>query len=127
MNEILIKRCKVPIETISESNRHEHWLKSFKRHTKQKDAIKWTTRVFLEEFINQAVTIKLIRISPRKLDSDDNLPMAFKWIKDAIADILNPGKAPGRADDSPLIKWQYGQEKGQPKEKAMRIEIYKET
>jgi len=68
--------------------------------------------------------IKLIRISSRKLDLEDNLPMAFKWVKDAIADILVPGKQAGRADDSELLSWDYGQETGNVREKAIRIEIY---
>jgi len=74
---------------------------------------------------DMSLTIKLIRISPRKLDEDDNLPTAFKWVKDAIADILIPGKAAGRADDSPLFKWKYDQEKGKVREKAIRVEVYK--
>lgn len=127
MTETLVKQCKIPIETVSESNRKEHWTTSHKRHKKQKSIIHWLVGNFLLEFIQQEITIKLIRISSRRLDSDDNLPMAFKWIKDAVAEVLNPGKAPGRADDSKLIKWQYAQEKGEPKEKAIRLEIYKET
>lgn len=58
------------------------------------------------------------------MDKEDNLPMSFKWVKDAIADILIPGKAAGRADDSCLLKWEFDQEKGKPKEKSMRVEIY---
>lgn len=66
--------------------------------------------------------IRLIRLSPRRLDSD-NLVMAFKAIRDCIAAILIPGKAAGRADDSPLISWSYGQESGPL---AIRIEIYED-
>jgi len=54
--------------------------------------------------------IVLTRVSPRSLDTD-NLPCAFKWIRDAIADLIIPGLAPGRADGDELIEWVYEQEK----------------
>jgi hypothetical protein len=68
------------------------------------------------------LTIKLTRISSRKLDVHDNLPMSFKYVVDAIANLLNPGKSSGRADDSEKLKWEYGHEKG---ESGIRVEIYK--
>jgi len=71
---------------------------------------------------NMEITIKLIRISPRKLDAKENLPMAFKYVADAIADLIYPGLQPGRADDNYLMKWEYDQEKGPG---SIRIELYK--
>lgn len=60
--------------------------------------------------------------------------MAFKWIKDEIGACIFPEKIvvyknkngktmqnKGHADSSPMIKWEYGQEKG--KIQAIRIEI----
>jgi len=80
-------------------------------------------------------TIKLVRLGGRFLDKEDNLPMAFKWIRDEIAECVFPEKnvqyvdkkgklrsLKGRADDSPLIKWEYDQEKS--KRMGIRIEIY---
>jgi hypothetical protein len=96
---------------------------SYKRHKKQKKHVAYYMSQ-LSLYRDMPLIIKLIRISPRKLDSDDNLPMAFKWVKDAIADILIPGKQAGRADDSPLFKWEYDQEKGEVKENSIRVEIY---
>lgn len=52
----------------------------------------------------------LVRYSPRKLD-DDNLIAAFKWIRDAIADLIKPGFKPGRADANDDIVFKYSQEK----------------
>jgi hypothetical protein len=52
--------------------------------------------------------------------------MAFKYIVDAIADLLNPGLEAGRADDSKHLKWEYGQEKGMNGFKGMRVELYGE-
>ena len=67
-------------------------------------------------------TVKMIRIAPRSLDYD-NAVYSFKSYRDAISDELIPGFARGRADDDNRIKWEYGQEKGKPKEYAIRIEI----
>lgn len=119
----LFKSWTLPIETVSEGNLFEHWHKATKRHTQQKMLIK----LYLKEvsaFKDKKIAIKLIRISPRKLDTHDNLPMAFKFIVDAIADLISPGLKAGRADDSTLIDWKYDQEKGKPKQKSIRVEIY---
>ena len=67
-------------------------------------------------------TIKLTRVAPRALDSD-NLQGAFKNIRDYIANNLLPGQPIGRADNSPYLMWEYGQEKGKPKVYQIIIEI----
>lgn len=67
--------------------------------------------------------VKMIRIAPRFLDKDENLPMAFKYLKDAIADYFIPGLQPGRADDDDRITWEYGQEKGKVRQYAVKIQI----
>jgi hypothetical protein len=54
--------------------------------------------------------ITFTRLAPRTLDYD-NLVAAFKGARDTVADILIPGLAPGRADDSDQIEFEYGQEK----------------
>lgn len=124
---------KILLKTTSEANSQEHWSKKASRHTTQKWAIK-------AEYLNSKekpklpCDITLVRISPRKLDRDENLPMAFKWIKDALADCLvgekiasensprRPGmKLYGRTDDDERITWHYKQEKGEPKEYAVKI------
>lgn len=117
----LLKSWEIPIEVVSEANISEHWSKSSKRHKNQKRFV----RYFLSNisvYSNLPITIKLIRISPRMLDEHDNLRTAFKYVVDAIADLIYPGKKAGRADDTKLITWEYAQEKG--KEKSIRIEIY---
>jgi hypothetical protein len=78
--------------------------------------------------------VTLTRISPRFLDSEDNLPIAFKWIKDEIGACFFPEKLvtfhkkngkivknKGHADSDPRVKWKYSQEKG--KIAGIRIEI----
>lgn len=125
---------EIAIRTVSEANRKEHWTVSSKRHQMQQYFIR---RQFLvdERKVTLPCTIKLVRLSSRFLDKEDNLPMAFKWIRDEISECIFPEKRikyvdgqgklrslKGRADDSPLIKWEYDQEKS--KQMRIRIEIY---
>lgn len=113
----------LPIQTVSEANCSEHWHKKDQRHESQQ---KWVMTWWKNNKpkIELPCTVTLIRLSPRFLDLSDNLPMAFKWIKDEIAtQIVDPERKlqAGRADDDKRITWQYKQEKS--KIKAIRIEI----
>jgi hypothetical protein len=113
----------LPIKTISEANSSEHWTKKKKRHDIQKVHIRlWWLNEKPE--IQLPCKIKLTRLSSRLLD-DDNLVMAFKWIRDTIAGEIFPSKAPGHADNDARLTWEYGQQKG--KEKAIKIEIFSEN
>jgi len=113
----------IPIKTVSEANKSsEHWTTKHKRHKFQKYAID----LYMSSEVNMSClpcTIIMTRIAPRMLDSDDNLPMAFKNIKDYICNLLIPGKKIGRADSDPRIKVKYAQRKGKPKEYGVEIEI----
>lgn len=119
----LIKSYTLPIVIVSEGNLFEHWTKSNARHKRQKKSIKDNLSE-LSAYKDKKIVVKLVRIASRKLDTGDNLNYSFKWIRDSIADIIYPGMKAGRADDTDLIEWQYDQEKGKPKEKALRVEIY---
>jgi len=123
---------EVPIKTVSEANSNEHWHKKAKRHTQQQGIVRVLFRQ-LETPILPPCVVRMVRLAPRKLDSD-NLTTAFKWIRDQIADCLLPynikvylskdgklRKAAGRNDDNPLITWEYAQEKASSI--GVRIEI----
>lgn len=125
---------ELPIKTVSESNCCEHWTKKAKRHKQQQYFI-WLLFNSEETHIELPCTVKMIRLGPKYLDAEDNLPMAFKWIKDEISECLIPEKRKsfinkkgkiqqikGRADSDPRIKWEYGQEKA--KTLGIRIEIF---
>lgn len=56
-----------------------------------------------------ALHIRIIRFSPGELDSDDNLPFAYKGLKDAIA------KSLGIDDNDKTLRWKYDQVIGRPK------------
>jgi len=110
---------------VSESNCNQNYWKKSARHKVQKSN---TKAYFLKERpkIDLPCIIRLTRIAPRSLDSHDNLPTSFKWIVDSLADCIIPGLKAGRADDCKQINWIYNQEKGKPKEYAVRIEILKQ-
>lgn len=111
----------LPIKTVSESNCAEHWTAKHKRHKMQRRQIRMA---FLTKKMDMTLPcrVKLTRIAPRSLDAHDNLRMSLKWVVDAIADNLLPGKACGRADDSDQISWDYDQERGKM---AVKIEFKK--
>ena len=124
----------IPILTVSEANCSEHWTAKNKRHQKQKLMVKGHL-LRNGTSIPLPCHVKLTRVSPRTLDIGDNLPSAFKWIKDAIADHINPErtigiskktgrkvKIAGRSDDDERITWEYDQEKGKPQ--SIKIDIF---
>lgn len=114
---------KIPMKTVSESNRtSEHWTKKAKRHKKQQQVIRYILNT-QEKPPYFPVKVTLTRIAPRSLDSHENLPMAFKWITDAISDWLIPGLAKGRADSDKRIQWEFEQQKGNVREYAILITI----
>ncbi len=112
----------LPIKTISEANSCEHWSKKHKRHKLQKKIISLSLRNYAPPPL-PPIEIILTRISPRFLDSSDNLPASFKWILDEICNWIYPGLQAGRADSKPGIFVKYLQEKGKVKEYAVKIEI----
>ena len=124
---------ELPLKTVSESNRSEHWTVSSKRHRQQQFFIRSLFRAEAQE-IPIPCEILLVRVSNRFLDAEENLPMAFKWIKDEIGACLFPEKVvvyrkkggkyasnKGHADSDPRVKWKYSQEKGSIQ--GVRIEI----
>lgn len=122
----IISSWTIPrMKILSEGNLSQIYWKKSARHKIQKGMVK---AYFLKEkpAIELPCIIRLTRVAPRKLDEHDNLPYSMKWIVDSLADCIIPGKQAGRADDCKEITWIYSQEKGKPREYALRIEIIKE-
>lgn len=106
--------CTMPVYTASEANggpkkkvmksgkmvcRSEHWAEASKRHNSQKSLVAMMLKKYAKE-IKLPCVITLTRFAPKKLDKFDNLPMSFKWILDAICEIITGDYRPGLADDS---------------------------
>jgi hypothetical protein len=116
-------KVQIPKELmVSEANNRDHW--SVKR--KRQNLVNMMLRphvIIAKDRVKLPCKITMIRVSPRKLDEDNNI-FNFKGIRDFIADQLIPDLAPGRADDDrTLLHFDYGQKKGVPKEYAIEIII----
>lgn len=118
----------IPIRTVSEANRHEHWRARQKRAKGQRDAAglfvlsesqrvlrKHSTWLLMPHGATYwPLEVTLTRIAPRALD-DDNLASSQKHVRDGVADAL------GIDDRDPRVTWSYAQERA--KGYAVRIEI----
>ena len=101
---------ELPLRLVSEANIRCHWSIRARRVKAHRNAAIAVPKAALP------CVVTLTRIAPRKLD-DDNLRSACKGVRDGISDRL------GVADNDPRITWAYGQEKGKPKQYAVRVEI----
>lgn len=112
-----ITQCGVEItiltKTVSESNggekkatkvngkikyKTEHWSEKNYRHKKQKGQVHLILGP-LRSLIKLPCVITMTRHAPRRLGKFDNLPMAFKWILDAVCEVITGEYRPGKADD----------------------------
>lgn len=107
---------EAPIKTIGELNDRSHWAARHRRRKFQRDQLGWMLRQHFKPKL--PCTVVCTRIAPRKLDKEDNLPSAFKAIRDAVAEWL------GVDDGGDQVEWMYDQTKGAPKFYGIRIEIY---
>lgn len=104
------------LRIVSESNAHEHWRKRQKRAKEQRGLVKLVMDARAKR-PPIPCTIRLVRIAPRKLDQG-NIAAALKHVQDGCADWIG-------IDDKHdhLVKYEYVQEKGGPREYSTRIEI----
>ena len=108
-------KVSLPLRTVSEANVKEHWAVKGKRAKTQKNAAYLKVRTLLPD-IKPVIVVRITRKAPRRLD-DDNLARSNKAIRDGIARAL-------RVDDAtPLVKWEYAQEKNKPKTYEVVVEI----
>lgn len=100
----------LPVATVSEANRRDHWSTKAKRAKRHRTAAR-----AMCPLVPLPATVRLVRLSTRTLD-DDNLRGALKAVRDGCADRL------GVDDRDPRVTWEYAQERGVPVG-AVRIEI----
>ena len=107
----------VPLRLVSEANAHEHWRKRHKRALEQHNAVAWALATTRAATPQPPLTVTITRIAPGRLDSDNAVGSA-KFCRDAVAGWLGVND---RRDD--LVVYVVRQEKGKPREYAVRIEI----
>jgi hypothetical protein len=95
--------AEYPIRLTGSQNVREHWRARAKRVKKERSTAEVACQVFLERPKQWPVTVRLTRIGPRKLDSD-NVAGACKATRDGVADWL-------RVDDGDesKVRWEYSQ------------------
>jgi len=123
-------RFTIPVKTVSESNRRDHWTQRAKRVSVQRNAAAiyvyqasmWTNgfRCLPKQLIGRSpagkLTITMTRVSPGTLD-DDNLRGALKGVRDGIATSL------GIDDGDPSLRWEYAQRPGKTGSYAVEVVI----
>jgi hypothetical protein len=114
---VIVKSIEVPIRTVSEANSRDHWAKKAKRVKAHRGAVRLALGPN-RSTPKPPLFVRLTRIAPRMLDDGDNLSSALKAVRDGVADWLG-------IDDGPAsrVGWMYFQEKGKPKQYAVRIEV----
>ena len=117
----------VPVRLVSEANTGGRMRERIKRKLAVKNAVDW--HLMLADRDGSAMELDRIedrrkrfhvtmtRIGPRALD-DDNLAYACKAARDRVAKWLGVDDG-----DTKRVTWSYAQEKGKPREYAVRIEI----
>ncbi len=118
-------RIEYPVHLVSEANvRDNRWKKA--KRVKQQRMRAWAEVLDARAGLKKGdplkqtgvvITVRLTRIAPKLLDAHDNLPASLKATVDGIAE------AWGLDDNSGLVAWEYSQEKGKPRQYAVRIEI----
>lgn len=107
----------IPGHLPSRSNERVHWSKRHRISKRQRtQAYYLALSARQKSRIKLPVTVRLIRISARRLD-DDNLQGAFKAIRDGIATAFKVSDAPNGP-----ITWQYSQRQGKPARAEVKIE-----
>ena len=111
----------VPVETVSELNRRDHWSKKYRRAKQQKEITTLFLRAsrFDKSELKSPFVVRMTRVAPGQIKDSDNLASATKAIRDAVANFLG-------VDDSDLsevsdVSWIVRQERGPSY--ALRIEI----
>jgi hypothetical protein len=113
----------LPIRAQNPNNTTEHWRKRGPRVKAQRAAAYLATHGdwrALEEaktrLVTGGLTVTLIRVGPRAMDSQDNLRAALKPVVDGITDALGL-----KSDADPRISWAYDQRRGEPKQYAVEV------
>jgi len=106
-------KVTIPIRAESTANKREHWAARHRRTQPQRKAAALLSKSLVRE-LRPALVVTLTRVAPRSLD-DDNLRGALKSFRDGVASAL-------RVDDrTPLVRWEYGQRRGEAHEHAVEI------
>jgi len=112
---------EAPIKVISEANQRSHWAERKRRFDGQKIELQYYWRQALKgKKPALPCTIRLVRIGPKALDSD-NLAGAFKAVRDQIAAEI------GIDDGAAQIRFEYAQEAIGTRRYGVRVEVIEDA
>jgi hypothetical protein len=107
-----------PFRTQPHLNTRVPWIVSHAKKKTERDALHFAWIAAGRPVPPLPATITFVRIAPRPLDEGDNLPSAFKAMRDELAKRL------GVNDDRKApVTWLYAQERGAPRTYAVRVEM----
>lgn len=111
----------VPIATVSELNRRDHWAEKHRRSKQQREL---TTLLLRSAKVDKKAlcapfVVTLTRIAPGTIKDSDNLASSTKAVRDAVAAFLGVDDADVTGNGS--VRWVVLQEKGT--QYGLRIEI----
>lgn len=112
----------VPVQTVSELNRRDHWSERHRRATQQKELTTLLLRSasgFDRRRFFSPYRVTLTRIAPGAIKDSDNLASAMKAVRDGVAKFLGVDDADLGA--CPDVTWVIAQEK--QSSYAVRIDI----
>jgi hypothetical protein len=98
----------IPVKLDAWTNLRGHWRTLEKRKTKEKTVT--STVLSYQRLPPLPIVVTLTRVGPRDLD-DDNLPSAFKYVRDTIALVYGTHDGP-----SAPITWHYSQRRARDDE-----------
>ena len=113
----------IEARTVSEANSRAHWGVRARRSKKLRSLARLLCAgpvCACRDRLGGTFTVRLIRVAPHSLDTD-NLAAALKAIRDGVTDALAPCGVLTDAD--PRVTWEYAQERGEPKQYAVRVEV----
>ncbi len=117
-----------PLHTVSEANApRSKWREKNRRVADQRSVVTAVLQVKAKAFLTLPLVVTIVRIAPRDHDGD-NLQNTLKAVRDAVAALACPvrrsdGRVEGNDRDT-RVTWRYGQERGKPKEYAVRVELH---
>lgn len=93
-------RCWLDVVTKSRANEHVHWSKTAALAARHRLAARLMARAVFGAAIAtpRCWVVRVVRVSPRKLDSHDNLGASLKAVIDGVADALGVDDRDSRVD-----------------------------
>ena len=108
---------ELPIRTVSEANRREHWAARARRVKQQRSTVGLVLGAHLRlAGLNPPCVVTPTRIAPRALDSD-NAVGSLKAVRDGVSDAL------GVDDRDCRVTWFYDQRRGSKGQYGVAIEV----